>query len=232
MQVSRLLIKLASAAFIVSVSAALGTVCIRNEHFCACSKTATAVKAETCWKPVMPIVPAGKHQRCAQGLCSVNATEPMYECDCKGASYCGIKKVEIDVLAPVAPRFCVSRKSVSQSLALVFENIEDARDLKLDTGKCVFSDTECTCDDATESTGCVDFAFEDPQYGSTCKPRACKASMTCNCGGTELCERKTVTKSVWKATGESPWRPDMVSCKKDTHTFMQVSRIATTTTSI
>jgi hypothetical protein len=206
-----------------SLVAAAEKGCIWTDTNCACSKKKDIVGSQTCWDPIAPIVPAGQNQPCAGRQCKLDGKNIPYVCDCNGPSYCEFKSINRISLMPISPGMCSSKKIVAKSIALVEQDIKKVHGLTSRTGNCLFTDNECTCAAPSEKRDCIDFTAKDPQYGNTCTVRDCQDSMMCDCGGNTTCSKKTVTKMVWKSTGNVPGQPGLVTCKHEKATFVQVT---------
>jgi hypothetical protein len=207
--------------FSVALGAPQG--CIWTDTNCACSKKKDIVVSQTCWDPIPPVVPVGQNQPCTDRECNLGGKVTQYVCDCNGASYCGFTSTDRVTLTPISQGMCSSKRVSSKVVVLVEDDIKKVHGLKQSTGKCIFSKDECTCAQPSEKHDCIDFVVNDPRYGNTCNVRDCKDSMVCDCGGNATCAKRTVTKMVWKSTGNIPGRPGMVTCKRESATFVQVT---------
>jgi hypothetical protein len=95
--------------------------------------------------------------------------------------------------------YAPQKKIKVMTIHLVAERSSSAFESKPQRLSCLFTDTECTCGEHLEQSGCVDFVFDDPEREPKFKPRDCAPAMICDCEGTSVCSKTTVTGSVWKA---------------------------------
>jgi hypothetical protein len=209
---------------LLSVAVASEMPSVWTDKNCACTKITEKSRHAVCWDPVLPVVAEGRSQPCTDRFCDPEHHKSLFKCDCEGKSFCEIKYIDQVSLFPIEKGLCSVNKNKVKSVQLVAEQSNSALESKPQRRSCLFTDTECTCGEHTEQSGCVDFVFDDPERGPMCKSRDCAPSMTCDCEGTSLCSKTTVTRSVWKATAHISSKHDLVDCRRGTHTVIQISR--------
>jgi hypothetical protein len=173
--------------------------CVWTDKNCARTKITEKTRYAVYWDPVLPVIAEGRRQACTDRFRDPQNDKAFLNATAMGRAF-GKSSLSIGCHSfPKRTVYAPQKKIKVMTIHLVAERSSSAFESKPQRLSCLFTDTECTCGEHLEQSGCVDFVFDDPEREPKFKPRDCAPSMICDCEGTSVCSKTTVTGSVWKA---------------------------------